>query len=492
MHKSIRQMAEEVRRKGHGDDKILAHIDPMEAQMLGRMSGGSVNPQTGLPQYGFKKFFRSVERGVRHTIKPLVKAAGPALASAAMMAVGLPPVASLAGAAAIGASQRGKGNKLTGALGGLGQGLMYQSIAPTLASNAGFASDSMIGRMAGLNQPSLLHSLGMSSAPAYGGGIGLFGNMGQRGMGDNLLSSIMPTGLGGLFGNQQGGGSSFQGENGMLLGDLNQIVPVGMRGLGGLFGNQGGLGGMIGNFMRQKQMQDMPQYNPTGQEMMQWGPPPSQQEGGGHPFVSREPQGAENQWKNPNVNRASGLSNFPMMGGASKSLFDVSKEKGADNSPDITKKKKKKRMPKEEQEEEEQYRYYATGGHVKGPGGGVDDKIKKTLPNGTYVVRASDVSMLGDGSTEAGVKKLKKFEDSFIKSGITKSFDDHTKGIKAFVSNGEYTIRPQVVSHLGKGDNDRGAKVMDKITSNLRKHKGIQNRLPPKAKSIQSYMQGGR
>ena len=53
--------AEELRQQGRNGDTILAHINPQEAAMLEAMGGsGTINPRTGLPEYGFswKKLFK--------------------------------------------------------------------------------------------------------------------------------------------------------------------------------------------------------------------------------------------------------------------------------------------------------------------------------------------------------------------------------------------------------------------------------------------------
>ena len=45
-------LAEMIRQQGRGRDKILAHITPQEAALLKRRGGrGSINPQTGLPEF---------------------------------------------------------------------------------------------------------------------------------------------------------------------------------------------------------------------------------------------------------------------------------------------------------------------------------------------------------------------------------------------------------------------------------------------------------
>lgn len=50
---SLRKKAKAVQKAGTGGDKILAHINPREAAMLQATRGGGMNPNTGLPEYGF-------------------------------------------------------------------------------------------------------------------------------------------------------------------------------------------------------------------------------------------------------------------------------------------------------------------------------------------------------------------------------------------------------------------------------------------------------
>jgi hypothetical protein len=49
----LRKKARDVAQAGTGGDKILAHINPREAEMLYATRGGGMNPHTGLPEYGF-------------------------------------------------------------------------------------------------------------------------------------------------------------------------------------------------------------------------------------------------------------------------------------------------------------------------------------------------------------------------------------------------------------------------------------------------------
>lgn len=76
--------------------------------------------------------------------------------------------------------------------------------------------------------------------------------------------------------------------------------------------------------------------------------------------------------------------------------------------------------------------------------------------------------------------------------------DGHTGGqdddIDAKLSDGEYVLSADVVSGLGDGNNRHGAKKIDKFMSNVRSHKYAKGGkgLPPKAKSLESYMKSRR
>lgn len=68
---------------------------------------------------------------------------------------------------------------------------------------------------------------------------------------------------------------------------------------------------------------------------------------------------------------------------------------------------------------------YAGGGEgrgpVKGAGDGLSDSVPARLSEGEYVLTASDVSRIGQGSTEAGVKKLDQMRSQIARdAGATK------------------------------------------------------------------------
>lgn len=65
--------------------------------------------------------------------------------------------------------------------------------------------------------------------------------------------------------------------------------------------------------------------------------------------------------------------------------------------------------------------------------------------------------------------------------------------IPANLSNGEYVMDADVVSALGDGSNEAGAKHLDKFRENIRAHKRSvpPNKIPPKAKKAKAYLPKG-
>jgi hypothetical protein len=80
-------------------------------------------------------------------------------------------------------------------------------------------------------------------------------------------------------------------------------------------------------------------------------------------------------------------------------------------------------------------------------------------------------------------------EGRYVKGGGTGTSDD----IPARLSDGEYVIDAQTVSMLGDGSSDAGAQKLDAMREQIRKHKGAalaQGKFAPNAKGPLSYMKG--
>lgn len=137
----------DLSRRGRFGDTMLAHINPEEAAML-RMRGGAgtINPNTGLPQYfSLKKLFKAV-------LPIAINFIAPGLGSAIGAALGATGAAASAlGGAIIGgvSSKLTGGNVAQGALmGGLGGGLsnvVGKGVSNTLGLNLGDTGQAILG-----------------------------------------------------------------------------------------------------------------------------------------------------------------------------------------------------------------------------------------------------------------------------------------------------------------------------------------------------------
>ena len=67
---NVREIASEIAKMGRNGDTMLAHITPAEARMLRRRGGsGTINPETGLPEFFLKKLVKSVGKVFKGAVK---------------------------------------------------------------------------------------------------------------------------------------------------------------------------------------------------------------------------------------------------------------------------------------------------------------------------------------------------------------------------------------------------------------------------------------
>lgn len=66
----LAEAAQYLASRGRNGDTMLAHITPEEAYMLKSMGGsGTINPETGLPEFFLKKAFKSITKAVKNVLK---------------------------------------------------------------------------------------------------------------------------------------------------------------------------------------------------------------------------------------------------------------------------------------------------------------------------------------------------------------------------------------------------------------------------------------
>jgi hypothetical protein len=134
----LADMAQYLASRGRNGDTMLAHITPDEARMLKAQGGsGTINPETGLPEY-FKKFFKKVGKAVKKVLQsPIGKIIGTVALATVLGPAGIGLVSSTASAAALagGATTLAAGGNLkqalvSAALGYVGGGGTIGGVSP--------------------------------------------------------------------------------------------------------------------------------------------------------------------------------------------------------------------------------------------------------------------------------------------------------------------------------------------------------------------------
>ena len=123
---SVKESAKRVQAAGRGEDKILAHITPAEAELLKARGGsGDINPATGLPEYGFLK-----------SIGKLLGIAAPIIGTVVGGMFGMPFLGAVIGGGLGGLASGGgvKGALMGAAMGGIGS-LAFSGVSSMLAGN---------------------------------------------------------------------------------------------------------------------------------------------------------------------------------------------------------------------------------------------------------------------------------------------------------------------------------------------------------------------
>ena len=183
----IAEAAHMVASKGRGQDTMLAHITPKEAKMLRAKGGmGTINPATGLPEYGLFSSIVSAVKGVGNAVSGAVKSIGSAVKNIVSTPIGR-VLGTVALAAFIGPGAFG----LTGAA-GLGAQM-------ALASGA-------VTALGGGNIKDVLKSAAIGGATAFfaapGGAVSNFvgGAVNNAAANAAITSGIVGTGIGVLTG----------------------------------------------------------------------------------------------------------------------------------------------------------------------------------------------------------------------------------------------------------------------------------------------------
>jgi hypothetical protein len=166
---TLSPIASEIAKMGRGEDKMLAHITPGEARMLRRRGGrGSINPVTGLPEYGFfssiGKAIGSVFKGVGDAVTGIVKGVGKVIKEVASSTIGkiILTAAAVYFLGPAGLNLAGTAGSITGLTGSLAVGVNT------------FAASTVVGLASGQNLGQALKSGAIAGVTA-GFGSAVFG-----------------------------------------------------------------------------------------------------------------------------------------------------------------------------------------------------------------------------------------------------------------------------------------------------------------------------
>lgn len=435
-------LAEMIRQQGGAEDSILAHINPLEAMILQNLGGsGKINPKTGLPQFGF---FNNPGKWLKSVAGP---AAGMIIGN--MILPGLGGVIGGGLGGAWGSKVRGRKDTMQAGLRGAAMG----ALAPTVAGLAGSGASALGANTVGNaltnygNQnaifPSLGKLIGNNSAGNYVGSIGQGG--------------VSPTGEV-PKGGEKGFVDMLMGNSKRFFSKPSNLLTTGV--LASSFLNRPKEKTPEKRADEEKRYQKALMLNPEemrNKEAMMLAEEQARRRIARQKFLPEERINIDPLYlktNTPEEYRREGkwlnYYNNPSFNGNPLMM-----KKGGSALPNMML-------------EEEEIEYPEDGVYlVEGETGGQDDTRPSYLPDKTYVVDASTVSDLGDGNPKAGFNK-----------------------IKALVSDKEVIVAPNEVKRLGGGNDEKGTKILDKMVKNVRKHKRGGINLPPKAKSLASYIRG--
>ena len=428
------RLADLIQRYGRNGDTELAHINPIEAHILKSLGGsGTINPATGLREYGFfKNPFKAIK-----TV--LGGGAGAIIGNMVLPGIG----GIIGGALGQGVQHAARGKSaLSGALKGAGMGAALPSVASVLGSGAsrlgasGFGSS--LSNYGSTN--AILPALGMGSSS---GSSGLFGLGGSNPYvsGAAALSQGMGTGRGQGLGVSSG--DYAENYYNYMLDRQKKQDNMGFTG----------------------KLQD---YLTEPGNLLTLGTVAAQYAGRQKPKSPEKIAEEERRYRNA----------------SRKTIAEVEADESIEAArQDLQKKRKNKQL------EEDIKNMGSTRRRVVSP-----EEFART---GRWLEYTDEegrpIRMKGGGSAHSPYAYLTEEIYSPLSpigylSGDSGGQDDL---IDARLSDGEYVFDASTVSDLGDGNNAAGARKLDSFRKNIRRHKrGGKVNLPPRSKALESYLRG--
>ena len=355
-HGGLAQKAQEVRQGvGASGDTVLLHVNPEEYEFMKKHFGPErINPHTGLPQFGFfSDFLAPAAMFVASAFL------GPAVGAAASSALGLGLGA--AGEAALGAGLIGAG---TGAVAGGAKGAVLGGLTGAIGSYA-------LG-------PSGLNLVGGDNS-VLSGLTDKLGITGSGGLTENLgLDKLLPGTTTASSTEAANAGSTAGGVRDASIATTNGVT-------GGNAASWDKAGSGLGSLL-------------SGGNLTKYALPAAVLASA----LSGKKSAPTATATNSDANYGTHLSNVPFNRQAQ--AVDVANV-AYGKTPNMF--FKDNSLPSTVTA--------AQGRYIKGAGTGISDSIPARLSDGEYVIDAQTVSMLGDGSSDAGAKKLDQLREEIRK-----------------------------------------------------------------------------
>ena len=450
----VRAAAAKTKRAG-GEDSMMLHLSPEEYEVITSMWGEpEINEETGIGEYGFlRKIFKKVKKAVKKVVKSKIfrvvapialsvfapglgTAIGSSLLGSGASAAAIGAVGNAVVQGGLGAITGGKEGLIRGALmggvtGGLGKmaGTQVKKLAPglsertanivgsSLASGVGseltggdFATGAIMGGLGEYARPGLEQlserargMMGLEARPGQifaGRRLGV--DMPTAGRYDPATGEYIPSQYEVTGPPAPTDGGIFAG--GPLENLPSWALPAAGLGLAAMAGRTGEVEEGAPPPLPEGFEESLPVYTmnrvfqglPDPRDYYTYGQPGAPQSGQ-HlfitppgPFGGLGPVGTQ-----PEEDPIPGAGRIPMREGGLGAKFGYREGGGLGDyweqnedvariSPTVS----------------------ASGRYVKGPGSGRSDDIEALLSDGEYVIDAESVALLGDGSGEAGARRL--------------------------------------------------------------------------------------
>lgn len=526
-------LAEMIRKQGKGEDTILAHISPLEAMILKDMGGsGTINPKTGLPQFtwlprilsnpiktitkAWKNPAKTAGRFIGNTVAPIV---GTVLGN--MIAPGIGGIIGGGLGGGAGSSALGKGFG-SGALSGALTGTLLPTTAGLIGTGANAVGATNVGHALTKygNINAILPSLGLDNMFGGGGAGSAVGNSGGIGGGASATQGAVGANSGTSASNANAGWfDKLLNNTGDFLTEPKNLLTLGVVGSQlmnrpkekkektpeqqadeqkrlerALRLSPEERAGMEANLLAEEQMR----RRIARQKFL-----PEERLGNIEPLYRRsntpEEHKKHGKWLSYYNNPEFSGEPIPYKKGGSIRSEILSK--GKKFTADII--EQNRNQHKGLLDEKSLHRDFAnltkTLGLTEGEVYALERYAENIFKDNQFTdgpgyfynkAHGNPITMKMGGSPNRG----EYFEEEMeYPSGLGRYIAGDTNGqddkIPALLSDGEYVIPADVVAHLGDGNNTAGAKKLDMGLKKIRKHKGgIINKLPPKAKSLASYL----